>query len=170
MIIPCKAVQGRTSDGPLAAVVLCVLFALSVIPAGAASPLAQLNGSWSGTGRMNLADGKSEALKCTAYYTPKDGGAQVGVVLLCAGVSNKIELRANLISNGNRLSGSWEERTLNASGSVRGQASPRQIKLAINGGGFSGSMGLTTVGSSQRVSISTQGSGLKGVNIKLRRR
>jgi hypothetical protein len=84
---------------------------------------------------MNLADGQSQALKCSAYYIPKDGGAQVGVVLRCAGVSNKVELRANLISNGNRLSGSWEEGTLNAWGSVRGQASPTQIKLAINGGG-----------------------------------
>lgn len=126
-----RAAQGRlTSHGPLAA-----------LTADAASPLAQLNGSWSGSGHISLTDGKSEGLKCTAYYTPKDGGAEVGAALRCASASNKVELRAKLVSDGSRLSGSWEERTFNASGTVTGQASPTQIKLAINGGGFSGSGG-----------------------------
>jgi hypothetical protein len=161
--------QGRAADGSLAAVLACALFGFAAVPADAASPLAQLNGSWSGSGRINLTDGKSEALKCTAYYTQKDGGAEVGVALRCASASNKVELRANLVSNGSRLSGDWEERTFNASGTVTGQASPTQIKLAISGGGFSGSMAVTTTGTSQVVSVSTQGLALKGANIRLHR-
>lgn len=165
-----RAAQGRlTSHGPLAALLACALSAFAALTADAASPLAQLNGSWSGSGQISLTDGKSEGLKCTAYYTPKDGGAEVGVALRCASASNKVELRAKLVSDGSRLSGSWEERTFNASGTVTGQASPTQIKLAINGGGFSGSMAVTTTGKSQVVSVSTQGLALKGVSIKLQR-
>jgi hypothetical protein len=145
-------------------VVACGLFAG---PANAASPFAQLDGTWSGSGRINLTDGKSEALKCTAYYTPK--GAEVGVALRCASASNKVELRAKLVADGSRVSGSWEERTFNASGTVTGQASPTQIKLAITGGGFSGSMTVTTTGQSQVVSVSTNGLALKGVSVKLQR-
>ena len=164
-----RAAQGRTSHGPLTTLLACALLTFAAVTADAESPLAQLNGSWSGSGRINLTDGKSEGLKCTAYYTPKDGGAEVGVALRCASASNKVELRAKLVSDGSRLSGNWEERTFNASGTVTGQATPTQIKLAISGGGFSGSMAVTTTGKSQVVSVSTQGLALKGVSIKLQR-
>jgi FCD domain len=150
-----RAARRRSSDVPLAIVLAFAFFAFAAIPADAASPLAQLSGSWSGSGNINLADGKSESLKCKAYYTQKDGGAEVGVALRCASTSNKVELRANLVADGSRLSGSWEERTFNASGTVMGEASPTQIKFAINGGGFSGSMVVTTTGTSQVVSVST---------------
>ena len=55
-----------------------------LIDGDAAAPFAQLDGSWSGSGRINLTDGKSEGLKCRAYYTPKGSGAEIGVALRCA--------------------------------------------------------------------------------------
>jgi hypothetical protein len=80
-----------------------------------------------------------------------------------------IELRATLASTGNRVSGSWEERTFNASGSVTGSASDNRINLTINGGGFNGSMAVMTSGKSQVISVSTQGIALRGVNVNLQR-
>jgi hypothetical protein len=138
--------------------------------AEAASPFADLNGTWSGSGRIRLDDGKTEGLKCKAYYVPKSGGSELGLALRCASASSKIELRANLASSGNRLSGSWEERTFNASGRVSGHASENRINLSINGGGgFAGSMAVTTNGNSQVISVSTEGIALRGVNINLQR-
>jgi hypothetical protein len=146
-------------------------FALVAAGAGAeaASPFADLEGSWSGSGRIRLDDGKTEGLKCKAYYLPKDGGAELGLALRCASASNKIELRATLAASGNRVSGSWEERTFNASGSVTGHATDSRINLSIAGGGFRGSMAVTTTGKSQVISVSTQGIALRGVNVNLRR-
>jgi hypothetical protein len=146
-------------------------FALAVAGAGAqaASPFADLNGTWSGSGRIRLQDGKTEGLKCRAYYVAKDGGSELGLALRCASASNKIELRANLASTGSRVSGSWEERTYNAAGSVTGHASDNRINLTINGGGFDGSMAVTTHGSNQEISVSTRGIALRGVNVNLRR-
>jgi hypothetical protein len=149
--------------------ITCALFAFAACPADAAAPFAQLDGSWSGSGRINLTDGKSEGLKCRAYYTPKESGAEIGVALRCASASNKVELRAKLTCEGSRVWGSWEERTFNASGTVTGLASSTQIKLAINGGGFAGSMAVTTTGKSQIISVSTEGVALKGISIKLQR-
>ncbi len=135
----------------------------------AASPFGELNGSWSGSGRIKLEDGKTEGLKCKAYYLAKGGGAELGLALRCASASNKIELRANLTSSGNRVSGSWEERAFNAAGTVSGSASDNRINLSISGGGFSGSMAVTTRGKSQEISVSTQGIALRGVNVNLQR-
>jgi hypothetical protein len=147
---------------------LAVLLAAGAA-AQAASPFGDLNGTWSGSGRIRLEDGKTEGLKCKAYYLSKDGGTELGLALRCASASNKIELRATLAASGNRVSGSWEERTFNASGSVTGHASDNRINLSIAGGGFNGSMAVTTTGRSQVISVSTQGIALRGVNVNLRR-
>jgi hypothetical protein len=152
-----------------AVAIMALALAMVGAAAQAASPFADLNGSWSGGGSIKLDDGKSEALKCKAYYLPKGGGAELGLALRCASASNKIELRANLTSAGNRLSGSWEERTFNASGNVTGSASDNRINLSINGGGFNGSMAVTTSGRKQMISVLTQGIALRGVNVNLQR-
>ena len=73
-------------------------------PAKAEGPFAGLNGSWTGSGQIRLANGESEALKCKAYYTPKDGTG-LGLAIRCASASNKIDLRANLVSQSGRVSG-----------------------------------------------------------------
>ena len=152
-----------------AAALVGLALAAAGVSAEAASPFADLNGSWSGSGRIKLDDGKTENLKCKAYYLPKSGGAELGLALRCASASNKIELRANLASSAGRVSGSWEERTFNASGSVSGSASDNKLSLTINGGGFAGSMAVTTNGRSQVISVSTQGIALRGVNVNLQR-
>ncbi len=157
--------------GPKAAALALVAIATAAgaVDARAAGPFGQLDGTWTGSGRINLEDGKSESLKCRAYYTPKANGAEMGLALRCASASSKVELRANLVSAGNQISGNWEERNFNASGTVAGEASPNQIKLGISGGGFSGSMAVTINGASQAISVSTQGVALKGVSVSLRR-
>jgi hypothetical protein len=152
-----------------AAALVCLSVVFAGTPVHAAGPFAQFDGSWSGSGRINLDDGRSEALRCKAYYTPKADGVEIGLALRCASASSKVELRANLTSAGSRVSGSWEERSFNASGTVTGQVSPNQIRLTITGGGFSGSMAVTTTGKSQVISVSTQGVALKGVSVNLQR-
>src|SRR5262245_28331193 len=134
----------------------------------AAGAFAFLNGSWSGSGSIRLDDGRSEVLKCRAYYSPK-GDENLGLALRCASSSNKIELRAQLTATGGRVAGHWEELTFNASGTVAGHAAGNNMKLAINGGGFSGSMAVTTDGKSQVISVAAHGVALKGVNVNLRR-
>lgn len=138
-------------------------------PAVAESPFTALGGNWSGSGQVRFTGGATEAVKCRAYYTPKDAGASLGLAILCASPSSKIELRATLNYQGGSVAGRWEERTYNAQGEVKGQASGSKLSLAIAGGGFSGSMAVGLAGGRQTVTISTEGIGMAGVSINLSR-
>lgn len=126
-----------------------------------------MSGFWTGPGRIEFEGGTSEALLCKAYYTTGNEGDRLGIVLRCASPSQKIELRAKLEVQGTHLSGTWEERTFNASGTVTGEASDRQITLSVNGGGFTAAMLVVHDSGAQSVSITTQGAGFKTVSVSL---
>jgi hypothetical protein len=136
--------------------------------AHAASPFTSLGGTWSGSGHVRLENGRSEAIRCTANYVPRSGGTALGLSLRCASPSNRIELRASLSLDGNRVSGSWEERSFNASGGVSGLASGSSLQLRFSGS-IQGSMQVTTSGRSQSISVRTDTTALQGVNVNLRR-
>lgn len=139
-------------------------------PALADSPFANLAGTWSGSGKIKLEGGKSEAIRCKAYYTTGSGGSELGMAIRCASASNKIEMRASLVyASGGKVSGKWEERTFNAAGEVAGKASSDRLSLSIDGGGLNGRMSVQLGGSSQSVSISTSGSAFRGLNLSLSR-
>jgi hypothetical protein len=173
----CAAMQGmmdamsRTRVLCRKALIWSIIATALLLPSAAAADtlFSTLNGTWSGAGQIRLEGGSTESLKCRAFYTAKDDGAGLGLAIRCASTSNKIELRANLVHAGGRISGSWEERQFNAGGSVSGQASSSRVTLAIEGGGVSGSMTVSLSGGTQSVSILTNGIGLKAVNINLSR-
>ena len=137
--------------------------------ASAEGPIPALVGAWSGNGKIRLEGGKTENIKCRAYYTSKSGGSGLSLAIRCASSSSsKIEMRASLEFAGSKASGNWEERTYNATGDVAGSASDGKLQLAISGG-VSGSMQVTYGGTSHSVTITTNGSALQGVNISLSR-
>ena len=108
---------------------------------------------------------RTERIKCNAYYA--GGGAKLGVAIRCASDSYRIEIRSKLSYSGGRLSGNWEERTFNASGSASGPRPPTSFDL--DQGRCSGTMLVNFTKSSQSVTISTQGAALQGVRAALAR-
>lgn len=157
----------RTSGLTAGAVALAML---AFVAPATANPLNRYVGTWSGSGSIKLDSGKSERISCKAYYTSPNGSTQLNVAIRCANPSNKIEMRADLIYSGGSVSGTWEERTFNATGAVSGTASAASIKLSINGA-INGSMSVSLNDNRQSVFISTagSGSGLSGVKINLKR-
>lgn len=131
------------------------------------TPFATLTGTWNGAGQVRIEGGKTERITCKAYYTPKEGGAAVGIALRCASTSYTINLRSALASSGGRVTGTWEEQTFNATGEVTGRASPGSLSVAINGGGLTGTMSVSFGSATQQVSINTSGTALRGVSISL---
>ena len=85
----------------------------------AANAFDTLLGSWRGSGQILLSDGRRERLTCNAYYT--GGGSQLGMAIRCQSESSSVEIRSKLSQSGSRISGTWEERTFNASGHRLGQ-------------------------------------------------
>lgn len=142
------------------------LAAVLAAPALADGPFGPFAGSWSGSGQVKMASGQSEPIKCKAYYTTKSAD-DLSLAMRCASASAKIEMRATLAHSGGSVTGNWEERSYNASGSIAGKASTNHLNLSINGGGLTGKLSVQVNGSSQSVSISTDGAGFTGVNIQL---
>ena len=64
------------------------------------NPFDVLLGSWRGGGQMELSEGKTERLKCNAYYT--GGGSRLGVAIRCQSEISKIEFRSKLSQSGGR--------------------------------------------------------------------
>ena len=132
----------------------------------AAGAFDTLLGSWQGAGQIRLSNGRTERIKCNAYYT--GGGSQLGMAIRCQSESSNVEIRSKLSQSGSRISGTWEERTFNAAGTASGQASGDRITLQISGG-VSGTMQVSYSSSRQSVSISTQNIALQSVTISLSR-
>jgi hypothetical protein len=153
----------------LAAILALLASAAQPISGGPQEVFGSMSGFWKGPGRIEFEQGASEALLCKAYYTTKDQADRLSIALRCASSSHKIELRAQLAAQGPNLTGTWEERSFNASGTVTGQATDQQISLSIDGGGFSATMLVIQDKGHQSVSITTQGVGFKKVSVALTR-
>lgn len=135
------------------------------IAAPADSSFDGLLGAWSGSGQVRYQSGDTEGIRCTAYYT--GGGAKLGLAIRCKSASNDIEIRGTLTHQGEKVSGTWEERTFNASGEASGRMAAGRLTLSISGGGFSGTMAVSYSGPRQTVAITTQGIPMKSVSVTL---
>ena len=152
---------------------ICALAAVAAgVPAmraqAADNPFPALAGTWNGSGTASLEGGKTESLRCKGYYTAGGGGTTLGLSIRCANASSKVELRANLSYADGNVTGDWEERTYNQSGTVSGKASSNRLNLAITGG-IQGSILVSLAGTNHSVSVLTGGSTLKGINVSMSR-
>jgi len=84
------------------------------------------------------------------------------------GAEWRLPFGANLVDANGAVSGNWEERTYNQSGTVTGRATASRMNLIISGG-IDGSMTVSIGGSTHSVDVSTSGPTLKAVNISMTR-
>ena len=154
--------------GLIAAIAAIMLAPAEVTNARNEGPFDILLGTWTGSGEIMLQGGRAETIKCNAYYT--GGGSELRLAVRCASTGgHKVEIRSGLTRMGDTISGTWEERTYNAAGSVTGRALGNQLSFVISNGGFSGSMSVSYSSSEQSVSIATEGINLKSVTMTLSR-
>ena len=156
----------RGSASILAASSVAIL--LIGVPAVAGSPFSALVGTWSGKGTARLEGGKSERLSCKGYYSGS-GGTELRLNIICANPSTKVELRSVLKYSNGHVTGTWEERNYNQTGTISGSGDDSKLRLSIGGGALKGFLSVSITGSNQSVSLSTQGSTLKGVSITFAR-
>jgi hypothetical protein len=154
-----RGLPGRPVLGALAGLVLLSPVAL------ADALFDNLLGSWGGGGQIRYEDGKSEDIKCTAYYT--GGGDKLRLAIRCRGGNAEVEIRGELTAQGDKLAGTWEERTFNAAGEASGRYAADKMTLTVTGGGFSGAMTVTTAGTKQAVTITAEGIKMRSVNVTL---
>jgi len=159
--------QSAFRGGLIIALAAFTLTPTDVSNARAENPFDSLLGTWTGSGVLVLHGGQWENIKCNAYYT--GGGSKLRLAVRCASTSYRVEIRSKLTRTGDKISGTWEERTYNAAGSVSGRTLGNRLSFSISNGGFSGSMSVSYGGPEQSVSIATAGISLKSVNMTLSR-
>lgn len=148
---------------------LVVAAFVAASPASADGPFAGYAGRWVGSGSVTYDDGKTEAIKCRVTYFVVDGGSGLQQNIRCASASYKFEVRSDIDYAGGKVSGSWVEMVNNASGNVSGTASDNLIRASVKSEKLDATMSVRLSGSSQSVSISPRGLGVRTVSISLRK-
>jgi hypothetical protein len=162
-----KLLRSRFSTHALKAAGIGAAMLLSASAGHAQSgPFAGFDGSWSGTGTVQLSDGSNERIRCKATYRVGGGGNGLQQTLRCASDSYKFDLSSNVTSQGNNVSGTWSEASRNINGNLQGKAGDGQIEVFVEAAGFAATLTLTTRGNKQSVQISSKGD-IRGVNINM---
>jgi len=152
---------------------LCAMAALApmfIISTGtlADETWAMLEGRWSGVGTIELDGGGSERLKCQAIYRNEAVG-HVAQRLTCVGASYRIDGGADLIFEGNRLTGTWTERSYAVGGGLAGSARDGLMAFKIDAPTFSGSVSIEVQRCRQTISIDLADTIIERVVAGLRR-
>ena len=115
-----------------------LLTAACAAPALAVNGIEDMNGYWTGNGSVILSNGNTERVKCSVTYKVTDGGTQIRQSMRCASADYKIDALAELRVKGERVSGSWEEKTYSATGAVTGTLLRQQLRAVDPGRQFLG--------------------------------
>jgi hypothetical protein len=135
--------------------------------AALASPIEDMNGYWSGSGSVVLSNGNTERVKCSVFYKVSEGGTQIRQAMRCASADYKIDALAELRVRGEKVSGSWEEKTYSATGEVSGRFADNNFVLSIKGANFTAAMSVSLSDCKQNISISPQGLDVTRISIGL---
>ena len=130
---------------------------LQVAVAHADGPFATFAGHWRGDGKISVSNGPQESIRCRVTYTTGNAGTVLGQDLLCASRSYKFDVRSEVQSNGNKVTGTWSETTRGVTGSVSGHVGNGTIQAVVSGGPFSAGLALTVRGNTQYVKIKPSG-------------
>jgi hypothetical protein len=156
--------------GRLAAVVAIALCAAAAPARAASGPFSALGGHWRGAGHIELANGSKERIHCRASYEVEPGGRAMHQALRCASDSYNFELRSDVESHGNRISGYWSELSRNVSGKLSGYFRHGRIEITVKTGEFTAQLILVSHGNRQSVTIQSKGAQFTGASIHLTRR
>ena len=132
-------------------------------------PFVGLSGSWHGAGRILSGDGKGEKIACRATYNVSPDGINLGQSLVCASDSYRFDIKTSIFTDGQKLRGTWQETTRNASGNLTGEVSPGLIQSHVTAPGFSADVSVKTSGPKQVVSINPESKDIAQVDITMTR-
>jgi hypothetical protein len=148
------------------AVLALILMAASA--SSADETWAMLEGRWSGVGTIELDGGGQERLKCQAVYRNEADG-HVAQRLTCIGASYRIDGGADLIFEGNRLTGTWTEQSYSVGGGLAGSARNGIMAFKIDGPTFSGTVSIEVQRCRQSIAISLSNTIIERIVAGLRR-
>lgn len=168
---PVKASRLLTRFAGIAAIIFSIVGITADSRAQSIAPFNRLAGQWSGSGTIELTNGRREPIRCRATYDVLGDRKQLQLNIRCASESYNFDLRASATYSSGSVSGMWSESTRLVGGTISGRADGDHIRVMAQSAAFAASLTLTTHGSRQSVVIRTQSAdaSIKGVSISLRR-
>jgi hypothetical protein len=143
------------------------LFAQNSNPSS--GPFASLIGWWSGEGRLGFKEGQVETVRCRATYLAGAAANALDQTIRCAAASGAIEVKATVVEDDGKLTGTWSERLHDLSGDITGEITPRGFKVRIASGRLTAGMDIAVRGDRQIVEIQFHDSTLVGLTLMLQK-
>jgi hypothetical protein len=162
--------QFKRGLGLIAAIAAVAAWAATAPAKAADGPFSGLGGSWNGSGHIELSNGTRERIRCRANYAVGPAGTAMHQALRCASDSYNFELRSDVESRGNHISGNWAELSRNISGELSGHGRRGHIEVMVKSGSFTAELILVSHGNRQSVIIRSKGTQFSGASISLTRR
>ena len=162
----------RPAPALFAALLIAGLTAGTQAASAATGPFSDFNGSWTGTGTIELSGGKKERLRCQARYRVRDSsGHDVDLQLGCQSDSYKFDLSGEFVADGNnQITGHWTEHSRNLGGTALGRAQGERLQVHAESQAFSADLTMVTRKRRQAVAITSRGGGqIAEASITLRR-
>jgi hypothetical protein len=167
------SLQSRRPGRLAGVIAIACTLALSVADSRAQSiaPFNRLAGQWSGSGMIELANGRREPIRCRASYDVPGDRRNLQLNIRCASDSYNFDLRASATYSAGSVSGMWSESTRLVGGTISGRAEGDHINVVAKASSFSASLTVVTHGARQSVVIKAHSleAGIKGVSMNLRR-
>ncbi len=127
-----------------------------------------LAGRWRGKGAVTPIGGSPEFISCRISYSM--GGADViNQVIACAGADYKMEASSQVMCEGNRVEGSFEENIAHSTGRVTGSISGNRLILEAISPAFQGNFNVTFKAAGSHLVAITQFDPAKGARCRWRR-
>ena len=152
----------------MAAGLLGVMTFADLAPA-AGGPFDGLEGVWGGNGTVTYASGTKERLRCRVQYVLVDNKANLSQALRCASDSYNFQINALYVHQNGNITGVWDEKYLEISGTISGQAQAGLISGNLHGPGFLAVVSVNTNGNSQVVRIAAEGQEIREVTVEVRK-
>jgi hypothetical protein len=146
---------------------LCLL-GMTVTAAPAAGPFDGLEGLWGGNGTVTYASGAQERLRCRVQYVLAAGDS-LSQALRCASDSYNFQINALYIHQNGSVTGVWDEKYLEISGTITGRAVAGKIAGNLHGPGFLADYEVNTSGNAQTVRIAAEGQEIAEVAVEVRK-
>ena len=139
--------------------------------APSAGPFTQLAGSWSGSGTIDLSDGRHEPIKCNASYDILENQNKLQLRIRCASDSYNFNLISSATYAAGAIKGNWTESTRNAAGSLSGNVEGGGFSVVASGPSFTANLNLVTDGDKQSVTIKSRdaNTAVRGATISMQR-
>jgi hypothetical protein len=131
---------------------------------------ARFAGEWRGAGQVVSTGGGAEAINCRARGDVSEGGESFAEALVCASASSRFDIRINAVAAGESVTGTWQETTRGAGGSLSGQIANGAFEGSVQGSGFTASVSYRSNGRTQTIVINPNNAGgIARVEATLRR-